>query len=377
MNFSRLKLLALIAAAALLSAPAAAALDTPARQALMIDAGTGAVLLEKDADQPMPPSSMSKLMTTYMVFERLAAGSLKLDDSFPVSEAAWRTGGSKMFVGLGERVSVEDLLRGVIVQSGNDACIVLAEGMAGDEARFAAQMTETARTLGLQNSTFVNSSGWPDPGHLMSPRDLAKLAQILIEKFPQYYRYFAEIDFVHNNIKQGNRNPLLYGFEGADGLKTGHTEIAGYGLTASAVRGDRRLILVLNGLESEAQRAAEAKRLLEAGFRDFENIRLVQAGAVLEQADVWLGKSAAVPLVATEDVVVTLQRGSRPAFEASVTFTGPIAAPIVKGSPVAVLNLSAPDFGPIQIPLAAGADVERLGFVGRVFAMLGYWLWGG
>jgi D-alanyl-D-alanine carboxypeptidase (penicillin-binding protein 5/6) len=345
--------------------------NSPARHALLIDAETGAVLFEKDADQRVPPASMSKLMTIYMVFERLAAGTLKLDDTFLVSERAWRTGGSKMFVGIGERVTVDDLLRGVIVQSGNDACIVLAEGLAGDEAAFAKSMTEAAKRIGLKNSTFANSTGLPDPDHLMTSRDLAHLARLMIKEFPQYYGYFAEAEFSYNQIAQANRNPLLLSYEGSDGLKTGHTEEAGYGLTASAKLEDRRLILVLGGLASEAQRAAESKRLLDFGFHEFENFRLVSTGDVQGLAEVFQGKPATVPLVATEDVVVTGLKGRRPEATKTIDYPKALPAPIAQGSVMATLTLSAPGNQPIETPLAAGLDVERLGFFGRIAASIG------
>ncbi|MGH6718645.1 MAG: D-alanyl-D-alanine carboxypeptidase family protein, partial [Alphaproteobacteria bacterium] len=226
---------------------AAAGFETTAREAILIDDTTGAILLEKNADQLMPPSSMSKIMTVYMVFERLRDGSLAMEDELPVSETAWRMGGSKMFIDVGSRVKVADLLRGVIVQSGNDATIALAEGLAGSEDAFADQMTARAHALGMTNSTFKNASGWPHEDHLTTARDLALLASRIIRDFPDYYPLFAETEFTYNGIHQGNRNPLLYKDLGADGLKTGHTADAGYGLTASAVRDGRRLILVLNG----------------------------------------------------------------------------------------------------------------------------------
>ncbi|MEK9848811.1 MAG: D-alanyl-D-alanine carboxypeptidase family protein, partial [Rhodospirillaceae bacterium] len=233
-------------------------LETKARHALMIDMETNAVILEKAADEPMPPASMSKLMTIYMVFEKLKAGKLNLKDRFIVSEKAWRKGGSKMFVRVNRRVSVKDLLRGIIIQSGNDACIVIAEGLAGSEEAFAEEMNGKAAEIGLKNSQFKNATGWPAEGHYMSARDLATLSSKLIKDFPDYYPMFAEKSFRYSKIKQGNRNPLLYRRGGADGLKTGHTEASGYGLTASAQREGRRLLLVVNGLNSSRERASEA-----------------------------------------------------------------------------------------------------------------------
>ncbi|MDP6345602.1 MAG: D-alanyl-D-alanine carboxypeptidase family protein [Alphaproteobacteria bacterium] len=262
---------------------AGALVETPAKQAMLIDHATGTVLFAKNAEQPMPPSSMSKLMTLYLLFERLAGGGLTMEDEFPVSEKAWRMGGSKMFVEIGKRVKVGDLVRGIVVQSGNDACIVVAEGIGGDETSFASLMNEKARELGLLDSHFVNASGWPDPDHVMSARDLARLAGALIDKFPQYYDLFAEKSFTFNKIRQGNRNPLLYKNIGADGLKTGHTRAAGYGLVASAVRKGRRLTLVVNGLTSVNQRSRESERLLTWGFREFGSYALFKAGEVVAE----------------------------------------------------------------------------------------------
>ena len=371
----RLLSLAAFFAAFALSAPALA-FETTARQVILIDHTTGAVLFETDADTPVPPASMSKLMTVYMVFERLAEGSLGLEDTFPVSEKAWRMGGSKMFVSVNTRVSVADLLRGIIVQSGNDACVVVAEGLAGTEEAFAAEMTERGREIGLRDSTFKNASGWPEPGHLMSARDIAILSARIIEDFPEYYAMFSEKNFTYNDIRQGNRNPLLYKELGADGLKTGHTVAAGYGLAASAVRNGRRLILVLTGLESVNGRAREAERLLDWGFREFANYALFEAGETVTEADVWLGRSATVPLVIEDDLVVTMARKARRDMTAVVRFDGPVPAPIAKGSPLGTLVIRTAENQAIEIALSAGADVPRLGAFGRVGAALNYLLWG-
>ena len=354
----------------------ALAFETPARQVILIDFTTGAVLLEKDADTPVPPASMSKLMTAYMVFERLAEGSLSLEDTFAVSEKAWRMGGSKMFVSVNTRVSVADLLRGIIVQSGNDACVVVAEGLAGSEEAFAAEMTERGREIGLRDSTFKNASGWPEPDHLMSARDIAALSARIIEEFPDYYTMFAERNFTYNDIRQGNRNPLLYKELGADGLKTGHTEAAGYGLAASAARSGRRLVLVLTGLESVIGRAREAERLLDWGFREFANYALFEAGETVAEADVWLGRSATVPLVIEDDLVVTLARKARRNMTALVRFDGPVPAPIAKGSPLGTLVIQTAESEAIEIALSAGEDVPRLGAFGRIGAALNHLLWG-
>lgn len=372
--------LALAAALVLISALAfaggAAALETKARQAILIDASTGAVLLEKNADDTMPPSSMSKMMTIYLLFDSLKSGSHSLDDTFAVSPQAWRWGGSKMWVLVDTRVRIEDLIRGIIVQSGNDASIVVAEGLAGSEEAFADMMNERAAAIGLENSHFVNATGWPAEGQYVTARDLAHLALRTIRDFPDYYHYYAETSFAYNNITQGNRNPLLYQNLGADGLKTGHTEEAGYGLTASAVRNGRRLILVVNGLESERDRSTESARLLEWGFSEFDNYPLFTAGETVEKAAVWLGRDETVPLVVDHDIVVTLPRRARRNMTVSVVYEGPVPAPIAKGTPIASLRIAAPDIETIDLPLRAGADIDRLGFAGRLGAALKQLIWG-
>jgi D-alanyl-D-alanine carboxypeptidase (penicillin-binding protein 5/6) len=345
----------------------AAALETSAREAFIMDMSTHTVLLAKDADALMPPASMSKIMTVYLVFEALHDGRLKLTDELPVSEKAWRMGGSKMFVEVGNRVPVEDLLQGVIVQSGNDACIVLAEALAGSEEAFAEMMTKKARDLGLTKSHFANATGWPNPGHYMTARELALLARHLITDFPEYYKFFSELEFTWNGIKQHNRNPLLYRTPGADGLKTGHTEEAGYGLTASVERDGRRIVLVLNGLESNRARAEESERLVEWAFREFDSYTLFKKGEAVESAEVWMGEEDKVPLVADKDVKVTLPKRSRDDLKVTVKYEGPIPAPITEGQKIAELKIEAGEMEPIVIPLYAGRAVEEQGAVGRFF----------
>ena len=362
---------------ALFGMPAAAAeFETAALHALLVDFETGAVLLEKDADVPMPPASMSKLMTTYMVFYALKHNDLKLDDKFTVSKKAWKMGGSKMFVEVNKDVRVEDLLLGVIVQSGNDACIVLAEGLSGSEEAFAEEMNAMAKKIGLEDSFFKNASGWPDPEHMMTARDLATLSQRLIVEFPIYYRYFKIKEYTFNKIRQGNRNPLLYKNLGADGLKTGHTEASGYGIVASAVRGGRRLILVVNGLNSVNKRSRESARLLGWGFRHFKNYKLLGAGEVVADGITWLGRSETVPLLLEQALTVTLPRKSRKEMKVTVVYDGPIPTPIKKGARVAKLRVEAPNMEPIERPLVAGADVARLGVAGRLWAALKHLLLG-
>ena len=357
----------------LIFAPAnAAPIETAAGHAILIDYDTGTVMLEKAADEAIAPASMSKLMTLYMVFDKLKHGELKLDDTLPVSEKAWRMQGSKMFVHVGDRVRVEDLLRGVIIQSGNDACIVLAEGIGGSEEAFAELMTERARELGLTNSTFRNATGWPDPTHLMSVRDIAILSRHIIEDFPDFYPLFSEIEFTYNKIKQGNRNPLLYKNMNVDGLKTGHTEEAGYGLSASASRDGRRLILVVHGLAGVNERSQESERLIEWGFREFVNATIAKAGETIETAPVWQGAASAVPLTVASDVTVTLPRSARRKMTALVRFEGPLPAPVRKGDAIATLHVEAEGMPAMDIPLVAGADVAPLGMVGRLAANLRY-----
>ncbi|PWC27379.1 D-alanyl-D-alanine carboxypeptidase family protein [Teichococcus aestuarii] len=344
--------------------------DTIARQALLVDADTGAVLLEKNADERMPPSSMSKLMTMYVVFDMLKQGRLRPDQALPVSERAWRMGGSKMFVELGSSIKVEDLARGVIIQSGNDACVVLAEAISGSEQQFAELLNEYGRRIGLKDSNFRNATGWPDPEHRMTCRDLAILASRLIHDFPDHYSIYSERAFRWNDINQENRNPLLGRVPGADGLKTGHTEDAGYGLTGTAKRGERRLILVVNGLPSMRARGEESERLIEWGFREFENVVLFRAADTVEAAPVYLGEAPTVPLVGGKDLVLTLPRQWRRNLQVTLRYNGPIPAPIAKGQEVGQLDIAGQGVPPMVMPLYAGADVGRLGLIPRIPAVI-------
>ncbi len=349
---------------------------TIAPNAILIDGTTGTVLLEKGADEPLPPASMSKLMTVLMVFERLKAGVLDMEQTFPVSRKAWKTGGSKTFVRVNTRVSISDLLRGVIVQSGNDASVVLAEGISGSEEAFAEAMTARARELGLSRSTFQNATGWPHPEHLASMRDLAHLSQILATEFPEYYKTFGEQEFRYNRITQRNRNPLLGRELGVDGLKTGYTKASGYGLAASAERDGRRLYLVMGGLSNSRQRAREAERLIEWGFREFAAYPLLKKGETVETAAVWLGSQDRVPLVPDRDILLSLKRQARSGLKASVTWAGPLAAPIAAGQQIATLRLEAPGALPVEHPLYAGVEIERIGFFGRIIQRLQALLFG-
>lgn len=360
----------------LIFAPCASALETSAREAVLVDYDTGAILYQKDADKPMPPASMTKIMTVFMAFERLKDSRLSMDDTIAISEKAWRKGGSKMFVKVDTRVTIHDIMRGIIVQSGNDAAIALAEAISGTEEAFAAEMTRRAREIGLTGSTFRNATGWPDPEHRMTAHDLARLAIETIRRFPEFYPMYSEKTFTYNKIKQGNRNPLIYKNMGADGLKTGHTKAAGYGLTASAVRNDRRLVLVLNGLESVAARSREGEALLDWGFREFDNYQLFKKNDVVADADVWLGNAKTVSLVTDSDVLLTLRRAARQKMKVSVVYEGPIPAPIIAGTQLAILRVSAPDMEDVTIPLYAAQDVEQLGVFGKIGAAVEYLVWG-
>ncbi len=363
------------------AAPPAGPMETLARQAILMDTTTGATLFEKDADQPMAPASMSKLMTAYMIFDRLRDGRLSLDDTFPVSENAWRKGGAKsggstMFLEPGTRVRVEDLLRGIIVQSGNDACIVAAEGLSVSEDAFANEMTFKAREMGLDDTVFKNATGWPEPEHLTTARDLSILSARTIEDFPEYYHYYADKNFTYNGIRQGNRNPLLYKDMGADGLKTGHTTGSGYGLAASVVRGDRRLILVVNGLPSVKARSRESERLIEWGMREFKNYALFKRGEIVTDVQIWLGESEVVGAYVEDDIVITLAKDARRDMKVSVSYEGPVAAPVAAGDFIATLSVTAPRMEPIERPLRAMAPVRRLGVFRRLGAALKSIMWG-
>lgn len=336
--------------------------STSAKQALLMDYDTGMILYEKNAHQKMPTSSMSKVMTMYMVFEALRDGRLLMDTKLPVSEKAWRKGGSKMFVEVGKRVAVEDLVRGVIIQSGNDATIVLAEGLAGSEDDFAKALTQKAKELGMNDSNFKNASGWPDPDHYSTARDLATLAYHIISDFPEYYSFYSEKEFTYNNIKQPNRNPLLYRNIGADGIKTGHTEDGGYGLIGSGTRHGRRVILVVNGLPSEKDRAQESARLLEWGLRGFENFDLFAKGESVAKAQVALGKSETVPLQIKEAIKVTLPSSIKNDLKVQVRYNGPLQAPVKAGAEVGKLLVTIPRGKTIEYPLVAASSVDKVGF---------------
>lgn len=362
----------------LLFAPLAAqALDTKANYALLMDAQTGVVLFEKNADARMSPASMSKLMTVLMAFEALDGGRITPDDKFYVSDDAWRrggagSGGSTMFLKARSRVEVRDLLRGIIVQSGNDACIALAEGLGGSEDVFAQMMTERAQELGMSQTTFTNATGLPDADHKTTARDLAVLARQLINTHSRYYPLFSERDFTWNKIRQTNRNPLLYANIGADGLKTGHTEASGYGLVASAEQNGRRLILVINGLDSKRARAREARRLMTYGFRNFQREVLVEASQEVTQLPVWHGSDSTVAVAPARRFELVTPRSGRRKMVATVTYEKPILAPIKKGDALATLKVTLPGLAPQEIPLVAAKDVGRGNAISRAISSLIY-----
>jgi len=353
-----------------------AGIETQAKHAFIIEADTGTVLLDKGADERMPPASMSKIMTAYVVFDMLKQGRAKLEDQLPVSERAWRLQGSKMFVPIGGRISIDDLLKGVIIQSGNDACLVLAEGLAGSEEAFVDLMNNKAKEIGLKDSHFANVSGLPDPDHYMTARDLATLAIRTIKDFPEYYHYYGDTQYEFNNIKQGNRNPLLYKGMGADGLKTGHTEEAGYSLTATVKREDRRIILVLGGLPTMKARTQESERLIEWAFREFNHYRLFAAGDKVDDGDVWLGAAAKVPLTVSQDLVITLPRKARKDMKVTAEYDRPIAAPITQGQTLGKVIVTAPDVPTTEAPLVAAVNVDRMDPLGRIATLAGYLVWG-
>lgn len=338
---------------------------TPARGAIVIDELSGAVLLEKEADTPIPPASMSKLMTLEVVFNALKSGRIALDDEFLVSAHAAGMGGSKMFIREGSSVPVADLLRGVIVQSGNDAAVALAEAVSGSEPAFVALMNKRAAELGLTNSHFANATGLPDPQHHMSPRDLAHLAEHIIDDYPEFYELFSEEEFTWDGVTQDNRNPLLESGIGADGLKTGHTDEAGFCLVASAVQDGRRILLVVSGLKNAAQRKQEGERLLKWAFRAFDTRRLYKAGQPVAEADVWIGAAERVPLAPASDVIVTVPRGMLDQAEITARFTSPVAAPVEAGVELGKLEIVMPGIAPISVPLVSAERVATGGISKR------------
>lgn len=347
----------------------ARAFETQATAAWVYDMTTQTVLLDKNAETPLPPASMSKLMTLNMLFEALHDGRYKTTDTFAVSEKAWKMGGSKMFVKPDDRPTIDELIHGIIVNSGNDSCVVVAEGMAGSEEEFARRMTERAVQLGMENSTFTNASGWPDPGHRMSAQDLGLLAVRLIAEFPEFYPYFALTEYSYQGrvpANSQNRNPLLRikgGDWQADGLKTGHTEEAGYGLVGSALQtGGRRIVFVITGLASEQARAEESERIANWAFREFAMKTLAKSGTRVAEAQVWMGEAESIGLVPAADITRLIPVGARDQITAEVVYTGPLRAPIEAGAEVGKLVVHIPGLPDATVPLVAEAAVAKGGF---------------
>jgi len=340
--------------------------QTKAKQAILLDADTGTILFAKEADTRIPPASLAKIMTMEVVFNQLKIGKLRLDENFFVSENAWRkggatSGGSTMFAKLNSEIPLQDLIKGVIIQSANDGSIIIAEGLAGSEGAFANLMNERARAIGLNNSNFTNSTGLPDDAQYVSLRDLSKLARHVISEYPQYYRYYSEPSFEWNNINQRNRNPLLPMDIGADGMKTGFTEASGYAIVGSAVRDGRRLITVLSGMESKKQRAEEARKILDWGFRAFEKVRLFEADEILGEASVYGGRKPGVEVVGNGPVEIYLPIGNRDRLRARIVYTGPLMPPVEEGAQIATLKVWIGDELSQEIDLYAGESVEKGG----------------
>ncbi|WP_020399014.1 D-alanyl-D-alanine carboxypeptidase family protein [Kordiimonas gwangyangensis] len=364
-----------------LTSPVASQMSTPAEHAILLDASTNSVLFEKDPDAPFPPASMSKLMTVYLAFEAIKNGTMRLEDEVVVSDQAWRdwnNRGSTMFLRARDVVTVADLLRGIIVLSGNDACVVLAEHMAGSHDVFVEWLNAKAKELGMTGSHFENANGWPEEGHVMTARDLATLSLHLATDFPDLYPIFGEREYLYKDFERNkyNRNPLLGRFPGADGLKTGHTEEAGYGLAASAERDGRRLVLVVAGLTSQNERMRESTRLMQYGYRNFDHYPLFRAGETVDYAEVWLGQEATVPMVIGQDVAITMSRSQRAQMEVKIEYSNPAPAPIKKGDQIGELVIEMPDRGAFRAPLLAGQDVAEVGGLGRIGAAFEYLLFG-
>lgn len=365
-------------ALSLLSALPGQAFETIATHAWVYDVTTNTVLLDKNGEDSVPPASMSKLMTIEMLFEALQEGRVQMDTTFGVSPKAisyTAMGGSTMYLQMGDRPTVQELIQGMIVNSGNDACTVVAEGLEGTEAEFARKMTDRAKTLGLTDSTFANSSGWPDPNQRMSMKDLGMLSLHLITAYPELYPDFAETSFNYKNrapANANNRNPLLTLGVGADGLKTGHTEEAGYGMVGSVKQGDRRIIFAFNGLQKESERGQEAERITNWAFRQFSLKTVVGAGTEVALANVYLGSAPSVGLVPEKDLQLLIPAGTSTGISADVVYTGPLKAPIAKGAKLAVLVVHRPEMEDQKIDLVAEADVGPAGFVDRVLAAFGH-----
>lgn len=371
-----MKNILLILAALFLSVPVAFAQvapqpETTAKQAIILDFETGEVLYEKNADEKTPTSSMSKVLTTIVAYDAIREGKIKWDEELPVSQRAWQeggsaSGGSTMFLNLNSTVKVSDLIKGIVIQSGNDACIVIAEGIAGTEENFAGLLNDKAAEIGMKDSHFMNASGLPDPNHYSTARDLAKMALYLIHEYPEDYKFYSETEFVYNNIKQGNRNPLLYKTIGADGIKTGHTDIGGYGMIGSAVANGRRVIMVINGTSSMQARADESEKLMKWAEVSFKNINLVKKDAVIGKAPVILGLARDVSIVASKDVKATVSAFDKNPATVVANYKVPLTAPVKKGDPIGEMVVTLANGTKLTSPLVAGEDVPEASFFTRL-----------
>ena len=356
----------------------ALALNTTASQAIIYDYETKTVIFEKNSKELVSPSSMSKIMTIYYLFKKLKDGEIKLTDEFKVSKKAWKKGGSKMFVNVGELVKVEDLIRGIIVQSGNDACIVVAEAISGSEELFAEELNLLGQEIGLKNSNFTNSTGWPDPEHLMTAEDLLTLTIRTIEDFPEYYHYYAEKEFTYSNIKQNNRNPLLYSNIESDGLKTGHTSLGGYGIVVSIKQNNRRLILVLNGLKSSKERAKESERLSKIIINQYFNYLISEEDKIIKNLNVWGGKKKYVGAVPNQKIIVTIPKKVKNNLKMIVKYKLPLIAPIYKDKPIAELIVMKNDTNAVlsKFDLYPEVDVEKSSFLAKIYYNFKYLIFG-
>ena len=355
-------------------------LKTPAQQVILYDHEIKKILFEKNSNEIMKPASMAKIMTAYIVFDRLQEGSLSLEDKFVVSKNAWKKGGSRTFLKLNSEVTISDLLMGLIVQSGNDAAIVLAEGIAGSEEDFALQMNQYSNSLEMKNTYFTNSTGWPHKELKTTAYDLIILTEALINNFPKLYKLFVEKEFTFNNIRQPNRNPLLIGrykVPGADGLKTGHTNESGYGLIGSVVRQNRRITLVINGLNSMRQRGKESKRLIELAFRETYLLRAFQNKNVLSTANVWLGNKSKIKLMAEKPLKVLVNRSSLRMIKTTITWMDPVKAPVKIGQKIGIININIPSTDPINLNLVSKDSVKGLGPIDKIKSAVNYLIFGG
>lgn len=372
---------AVIALAGVAGLANAQILDTPASHAVIMDHETGTILFSKAGSEPMVPASMTKMMTAYTVFEMVRRGELSMSDKFTVSENAWRKGGfpsgtSTMGLAPKDTPTVEELLHGVIIMSGNDACITLAENISGSEEAFARRMTDLAHELGLNSTNFLNATGLEAVGHVISAEDLAKLAKLTIDNYPEYYAWYSLPSYTWRDFTQANRNPLLE-VSGADGVKTGHLEVSGYGLTASAVRYGVRRTVVINGLSSMAERASEGERMMRIAFNSFDLKTLTPAAVTLPDVPIWLGETQKVPVTLGNEVRLAGYKASLEKAKAEIVLPGPVEAPVKKGDEIGKLVISVEGQPPVEAPILAGADVGKLGFFGRAIEGLSQMIGGG